>query len=244
MVQQTDTKFSEYVLANSETGFTKQDKKTTLRDLQNENRNTVPKSEGTSLLKDNGPVVEPIKLAGTKRSQQTPASSNGHLVYVRRKTESEQHKNSTFNNKANDQCKKLDERDEKNHEQPPVNDSTMHIPEPKTSEGVSGKTNTASPVADSSSLQLNIVTGLSIQHWEERLLKLQNFLKALDSSNQDDYHQRLHSLSSVGLSRVAVELEKRSIQLSMEEAKEVRRSKLVNVLDKFPVSAGEHWSVQ
>ncbi|KAI3745278.1 hypothetical protein L1987_58389 [Smallanthus sonchifolius] len=222
MVQQTDSKFSEYVLANSETGFTK----------QNKNRSMVPKSEGSSLLKNNGPVVEPIKLAGTKRSQQTPASNNGHLVYVRRKTESEQHKNSTCH-KANDQCSKLQEHDEKDHEQHPMNDS----------EGVSGKTNITSPVADSSCLQPNNAKGLNIQLWEERYYKLQNFLKALDSSNQDDYRQMLHSLSSVGLSRVAVELEKRSIQLSMEEAMEVRRAKLVDVLDKFPISAGEHRSM-
>ncbi|KAJ0489888.1 putative transcription factor C2H2 family [Helianthus annuus] len=240
MVQQTDTKFSEYVLANSETSFTKQDKKTTLRDSQHENRNMVPKSDGSFLLKDNGPVVEPIKLTGTKRSQQTPASSNGHLVYVRRKTESEQHKKST-GNKANDQCRKLDE---KNHEQHPVNGSTTCIPEPKTSEGVSGKTNITSPVIDSSCIQSNNAKVVSIQHWEERYFKLQNFLKALDSSNQDDYRQMLRSLSSVGLSRVAVELEKRSIQLSMEEAKEVQRAKIVDVLDKFPISAGEHWSMQ
>ncbi|KAI3795622.1 hypothetical protein L1987_38278 [Smallanthus sonchifolius] len=216
MVQQTDSKFSEYVLANSETGFAK----------QNENRSMVPKSEGSSLLKDNGPV------AGTKRSQQTPASNNGHLVYVRRKTESEQHKNSTCN-KANDQCSKLHENDEKDHEQHPMN----------YSEGVSGKTNITSPVVDSSCCRSNNSKGLSIQLWEERYYKLQNFLKALDSSNQDDYRQMLHSLSSVGLSRVAVELENRTIQLSMEEAKELRRAQLVDALDKFPISAGEHRSM-
>ncbi|KAD4982173.1 hypothetical protein R6Q59_001751 [Mikania micrantha] len=241
MVQQTDSKFSEYVLANSESGLTKQDKKTTLRDLPNENRTMVPKSEGSSLSKDNGPVVEHVKLAGTKRPQQIPARNNGHLVYVRRKTESDQQKNSTCN-KENDQCRKLHEHDKKNHEQGPMNDSVMCIPdpEPKISEHVSEKTNTTSHVADSSCLQLDNTKGLSIQHWEERYFKLQNFLKALDSSNQNDYHQMLRSLSSVGLSKVAVELEKRTIQLSMEEAREIQRSRLVDVLDKFPISAGEH----
>ncbi|KAK1434386.1 hypothetical protein QVD17_00126 [Tagetes erecta] len=243
MVQQTDSKFSEYVLANSETSVTKQDKKTGLRDLQHENRNKVPKSEGTSLLKDNGPVVEPIKFAGTKRPQQTPSSNSGHLVYVRRKTESEQHKNST-SNKANDQCREVHEHDGKNHEQYPMSDSVMCIPATKASEGVSGKTNITSPVVDSSCFQSNNPKGFSIQHWEERYLKLQNFLKALDSSNLDDYRQMLRSLSSVGLSKVAVELEKRSIQLSMVEAKEVQRAKLVDILDIFPISAREHRPVK
>lgn len=235
MVQQTDSKFSEYVLANSETGFPKHDKTTTLRDFQNENRNMVPEADGSSLLKDNGPVVENIKVAGIKRPQPTPASNNGHLVYVRRKTESEQRKNSTCNT-TNNQPSKLLEHDVKNHEQHPMNNSTIcvhkEIPEPKTSEGFSGKSNIILPVADSSCLQLNHVKGLSIQHWQERYFKLQNFLKALDLSNQNDYCQMLRSLSSVGLSRVAVELEKRSIQLSMEEAREVQRAKLVNLLDK------------
>ncbi|KAK9051885.1 hypothetical protein SSX86_028513 [Deinandra increscens subsp. villosa] len=236
MVQQTDSKFSEYVLANSENAFTKQDKKTTVRDLQNENRNMVPKSDEMS--KDKGPTAEPIKLAGSKRSQQAPTSNSGHLVYVRRKTELE-HKNSTCNI-ANVHCGKLHKHDEKNHEQCSINDSKTYIPEAKTSEGISGKTNITSAVADSSSLQLNNAKGLGIQHWEERYFRLQNFLKALDSSNQDDYRQMLRTLSSVGLSRVAVELEKRTIQLSMEEAREVQRSKLVDVLDKFPITAGEH----
>ncbi|KVI04042.1 uncharacterized protein LOC112525707 [Cynara cardunculus var. scolymus] len=267
MVQQTDSKFSEYVLANSETGFPNHDKKTALRDLQNENRNMGFKSDGSSLLKDNGPAVEAVKVSGTKRPQpectmrsphqQTPVSNNGHLVYVRRKTESEQHKNSNCN-KANDQPKKLYEHDEKNHGQYPTNDSTIctrkNISEPKTSEGVSstaplvtldsGKSNITSPVTDSSCLKLDNPRGLNIPHWEERYLRLQNFLKALDLSNQDDYHQMLRSLSSVGLSRIAVELEKRSIQLSLEEAREVQRAKLVDVLDKFPRSVGEHQSTK
>ncbi|XP_076934912.1 uncharacterized protein LOC143601369 [Bidens hawaiensis] len=244
MVQQTDSKFSECVLANSETGFTNPDRRTTTsRDLQNANRDMELNSEGTSLLKDDRPAVEPVKLAGTKRSQQTPTSNNGHLVYVRRKTEPEQHKNS-ISNKSNDHSRKLHEHDEKHHQQNAITDSTMCVPESKTSDGVSGKTNTTLHVADSSSFQLNNAKGFSIQHWEERYKKLQNFLKALDSSNQDDYRQMLHSLSSAGLSRIVVELEKRAIILSMEEAKEVQRAKLVDILDKFPISAGEHRSRQ
>ncbi|KAL4572797.1 hypothetical protein LXL04_019582 [Taraxacum kok-saghyz] len=212
MVQQTDSKFSERVLANSETTFAKHDKKTVLRNLQNEKTNMVPKSDESSLLKANDPPLESNKLSGIKRPQQTPGSNKSNLVYVRRKTESEHHKNSTCN-KPNDQPKKLNESNEKNHEQDPVNNPTICVPESKTLPLVthdSGKSNITLPASDSKGL-------LSIQQWEERYVRLQNLLKILDLSNQDDYRQMLRSLTSVGLSRVAVELEKRSIQLSMEE---------------------------
>ncbi|KAI3781042.1 hypothetical protein L2E82_11041 [Cichorium intybus] len=236
MVQQTDSKFSERVLAYSETSFP--NKKTALRDLQNEKRNMVPTSDENSLLKDNDPSVESIKVSGIKRPQQTPASTKGNLVYVRRKTESEHHKNSTCN-KANDQPIKLHEHDEKNQEQDPVHNSTVLIPESKTSPLVthdSGKSNINLPTENSKGLLL-------IQQWEERYFRLQNFLKVLDLSNQDDYRQMLRSLTSVGLSKVAVELEKRSIQLSMEEAREIQRAKLVDTLHKIP-TAEEHQSTK
>nr|AFK49386.1 unknown [Medicago truncatula] len=57
-------------------------------------------------------------------------------------------------------------------------------------------------------------------------------LRKLDQSDQAEYIQMLQSLSSVELSRHAVELEKRSIQLSLEEAKELQRVAVLNVLGK------------
>nr|XP_043612909.1 uncharacterized protein LOC122584899 [Erigeron canadensis] len=253
MVQQTDSKFSEYVLANSETSFTKHDNKTSLRDLQNE----VPKLDGGSLSKENGPDV---KVSGIKRPQpestmtstcqQSSSTSSGPLVYVRRKTEPEQHKNSATD-KANDQPSRLHENDGKNNGQNSVNDSTMlcirnDISEPKTCGGMlstvplatldSGKSNITSHVADSIRLQVDNSKGLGIHLWEERKIRLQNLLKVLDLSNQDEYCQMLRSLSSVGLSKVAVELEKRAIKLSVDEAKEVQRAKHMDMLDKFPTS--------
>ncbi|CAH1433499.1 unnamed protein product [Lactuca virosa] len=174
-----------------------------------------------SLLKDDDSSVEANKVSGIKRPQQTPTNNKGNLVYVRRKTESEHHKNSNCI-KPNDQPIKPHEHDEKNHEQKnPINDSTISTHK---------DTKISSPSKGLS----------SIQQWEERYMRLQNFLKVLDLSNQDDYRQMLRSLTSVGLSRVAVELEKRSIQLSMEEAREVQRAKLVDTLHKFSTTTGEH----
>ncbi|KAJ6346496.1 hypothetical protein OIU78_009011 [Salix suchowensis] len=69
-------------------------------------------------------------------------------------------------------------------------------------------------------------------HWEERYCQLQILLKKLDESDQEEYAQKLRSVSSVELSRHAIELEKRSIQLSLEEAKEVQRVAILNVLGK------------
>ncbi|KAM7259623.1 hypothetical protein ACFE04_015364 [Oxalis oulophora] len=49
---------------------------------------------------------------------------------------------------------------------------------------------------------------------------------------EQDYLQKLQSLSSVELSRHVVELEKRSFQLSLEEAKELQRAAYLNVWEK------------
>ncbi|KAE8716929.1 Ubiquitin family protein isoform 1 [Hibiscus syriacus] len=69
-------------------------------------------------------------------------------------------------------------------------------------------------------------------HSEEWYYQLQMLLKNLDQSDLEDYAQMLRSLSAVKLSKEAVELEKRSIQLSLEEAKELQRSSVLNVLGK------------
>ncbi|CAI9275769.1 unnamed protein product [Lactuca saligna] len=154
--------------------------------------------------------------------QQTPIRNNGlHLVYVRRKPESEHHKNTICNNKSKHLPITLSEQDDNNQqqEQSPMKDSPINIPE--TSSALPSVTDITS-----NSHQLDYTKKLSVQNWEERYLLLQNFLKAVDQSTQDDYLQMLRSLSSVDLSRLAVELERRTIRLSMEEAKEVRRAKI------------------
>lgn len=70
------------------------------------------------------------------------------------------------------------------------------------------------------------------QRWKERFGQLQVFLKACDQSNQDDYIQKLRSLSSAGRSKHAYELERRAIQLTLEEGKELHRVRILNVLGK------------
>ncbi|KAJ1702721.1 hypothetical protein LUZ63_002500 [Rhynchospora breviuscula] len=70
------------------------------------------------------------------------------------------------------------------------------------------------------------------QDWKERFIRLQAFLKSCDQSNQEDYIRMLRSLSAVGRSKHAIELEKRAIHLLLEEGKELHRMKVLNVLGK------------
>lgn len=128
--------------------------------------------------------------------QQTPIRNNGlHLVYVRRKPESEHHKNTICNNKSKHLPITLSEQDDNNQqqeqeqeqeqkEQSPMKDSPIHIPE--TSSALPSVTNITS-----NSHQLDYTKKMSVQNWEERYLLLQNFLKAVDQSTQDDYLQSM-----------------------------------------------------
>ncbi|CAN7133414.1 hypothetical protein BRARA_H01809 [Brassica rapa] len=69
--------------------------------------------------------------------------------------------------------------------------------------------------------------------WEERYHHLQMLLNKLNDSDQTDHHlHTLWSFSSAELSKHAVDLEKRSIQLSLEEAREMQRVAALNVLGR------------
>lgn len=272
MVQQTkDSMFCEYSLENTETGLlntTKQlstslsEKKTVLRDLQNENGNSVPKSSHTSADKS-----ESFKTSFPKRSAaeslttplqlQYPMSNagNGHLVYVRRKPDTEPGRSITCDNHGNGvDCSKLRETDiqdeatqKKSHvKEPKISTSeTSSIPIPSsvvlssarpTVSSSIEKDNDILPPANLNHLHASSIGNpvrVSSKQWEERYIQLQNLLKNLDQSDQNDYVQMLRSLSSVELSKHAVELEKRSIQLSLDEAKELQRVRILDVLERY-----------
>ncbi|KAJ3685775.1 hypothetical protein LUZ61_014939 [Rhynchospora tenuis] len=70
------------------------------------------------------------------------------------------------------------------------------------------------------------------ENFRERFAKLQIFLKDCDCSRQDDYIRMLRSLSAVGRSKHAIALEKRAMDLLMEEGKELRRMNNLHVLGK------------
>ncbi|KAL5789007.1 hypothetical protein ACOSP7_005956 [Xanthoceras sorbifolium] len=277
MVQQTvDSKFNEYGLSSPETKLPSHDKqlsvavkKTALRELQNENRMMVPISSGNSpYSKDRGPIIDANKLSGTKRplhechlspsSDQSPNSNaaNGHLVYVRRRSETEVGKSSASDIASiNADCMlpRSVGHPENSHHKPQIKEPKLSsfpaiAPLPTTSflsssgkpsVALLGKSGMKLPSADSNHRPVGspVVSfekprGMKHLPWEERYHRLQMLLKKLDQSDPEDYVQMLRSLSSVELSRHAVELEKRSIQLSLEEVKEVTRVEKLNVLGK------------
>ncbi|BBH09883.1 hypothetical protein Prudu_022518 [Prunus dulcis] len=297
MVQQTiDSKFSEYGMGATESELPVHDKqlsvpvkKTALRDLQNDIRVAMPNSFGSPpLLKDGGPISNAPRVSGTKRplpepecpmslpQHQLPSSSaaNGHLVYVRRKSEADVVRSSTCDNASiNADCQVS--RTLSHHEastRPSHHETSTRpshqeasarpifqtkeskvycipafAPFPMSASTIQpGKPSVSAPhcksgirIAPSGSNPLASATqtlagskGLRNLHWEERCHQLQLLLRKLDQSEQEDYLHMLRSLSSVDLSRHAVELEKRSIQLSLEEAKELQCVGFLNVLGK------------
>ncbi|PRQ19271.1 hypothetical protein RchiOBHm_Chr7g0215391 [Rosa chinensis] len=116
-----------------------------------------------------------------------------------------------------------------------------------------GKSSNASPGARSRHLKFTpdrMVSNLvdpkrnNDENRTERFLCLQNLLKLIDESNQGEYIQMLRCLSSSELNRHAVELEKRSMLLSVEEAKEIQRMKALNILVKSPMTSNSPLTVE
>lgn len=265
-------------MANTENDLPAQDKqlpvgakKTALRDLQNDNRIMVPNSTGNSpLSKDRGPISDATQLSGAKRPslecpvspphQQSPCSNaaNGHLVYVRRKSEAELGKGGTGDSASitadclqSGQLAHLEEitQPKSQMKEPKVSCFPAFVPFPMTA-SISSSGNASlphslgkpgmrlglaesnyHPVAPAIPLLTN-PKGLKNMQWEERYHQLQMLLRKLDEADQEEYLQLLRTLSPVELSKHAVDLEKRSIQLSLEEAKELQRVAALNVLGK------------
>ncbi|XP_061977586.1 uncharacterized protein LOC133698613 isoform X4 [Populus nigra] len=244
MVQQTiDSKSGEHGLGNADNNSSIHDKhfplvvkKTALRDVQNENR--IPKSvENSPLSKDGGKTMNGIKVSGAKRpssedlmyrplpcyESSTSGAPNFRLVDARGKSEAE--------------VGKLSHPEETAQPKRPQIESTvstfpalvpMPVAPPIISSGKPsvplplGQSSTFSP-AESSYLPVGSIVpssnpkGEKNMHWEERYHQLQISLKKSDESDLDEYVQMLQSVSSVELSKHAIEVEKRSIQLSLEE---------------------------
>ncbi|KQJ91352.1 uncharacterized protein LOC100825460 [Brachypodium distachyon] len=76
---------------------------------------------------------------------------------------------------------------------------------------------------------------------KERFIRLQAFLRNNEQSGQDEYIRILRSLSSVDRRKHAIELEKRAVNLLIEEGKELQKMKALNVLGKLPST--EHLSL-
>lgn len=217
--------------------------------MQNENRSRVPTSLGNSSLpKERESVINAIKVSGIKRPPSECLASlpedhsrridatTGHFVYVRRKSEAVLRKSNTCDKRSNNaHCPHMGQL---GHNEETT--QLMHTLSRKPTDPPLGKTGNRLPPAEanyppitSAIPFLDNPRGMKSQHWEERNLQLQRLLRKLDQSNQEDYLQMLRSLSSIDLSRHAVKLERRSIQLSLEEGKELQRVGAFNILEKL-----------
>ncbi|GER42390.1 integral membrane protein hemolysin-III homolog [Striga asiatica] len=192
------------------------------------------------------------KITGTKSSvsefvNRSPGSNarSGHIVYVRRKPETDSKKTDSM--KSDGQCVPAQQSTEVNKSMTCAPDATLlpRASSPNSSStrrsvspspGTPGNAKSAES-AEPEYVHINSSNPSSeplgkanvVASWEERYRCLQSLLKTLDQSNQQ-YVQMLRSLSSVELSRQAVELEKRSMKLSMEEAKEIERAGMLGML--------------
>lgn len=97
-----------------------------------------------------------------------------------------------------------------------------------------GKYLKLSPTPDSS-LLVNEGKTETILPYQKRFIELQAFLKRCDEPDQG-YLKTLRSLSAAARSEHAVDLENRAILLSLEEAKEIGRMKMLDVFAKNPES--------
>ncbi|RRT36498.1 hypothetical protein BHE74_00043513 [Ensete ventricosum] len=235
-------------------------KKVALRELPNESKNKTNKPLLNSLPKDclKGLTHESGKVVGSKRQQpdgppspssnlpQVKVSPLANLVYTRRKLETEQgkmgacvyidHAESPELRKLSSNCtKRLNMQKELILE--PKATSSMGLAFPH-SHGKSISRLAGPEPQDSTIAAAECPFPADPPHkvhnegWKDRFLRLQMFLKTCDQSHQEDYIQMLRSLSAIGRSRHAVELEKRAIYLLLEEGKELQRMKALNVLGK------------
>ncbi|XP_043712171.1 uncharacterized protein LOC122660971 [Telopea speciosissima] len=276
MVQKMiEPKTKDLGLSNAESSLPPSDKqqlplkKTALRDLHNDNI-LRPKPVGIShLLKDRGPTMAAVKVSGIKRpapecptsphGHQSPINNaNGHIVYIRRKSESEVGKSSTCEiMESGADCPPLGQfshREQGTYRQQIQMDSKIfpspafaplpvapHMifssggPTVPLSQGEIG--NGLSPAepnypAVSAAVPFLVSPQASNQNWRERFLRLETFLRNCDHSSREEYIQMLRSLSAAGRSKQAVEIEKKAIQLLLEEGRELHRMKVLNVFGK------------
>ncbi|XP_010941420.1 uncharacterized protein [Elaeis guineensis] len=232
MVQQMVDNFSKYRMLSSGSAVPAGDKqhsvsvkKVALRELPNESRNIMIKPTGTSPLpKEKRLIPDSVKVVGTKRPQPADPSSpsghqnpgnigpNGHLVYVRRKLETEQGKMSTF--VSTDSAGSPDSRKSGNNRTKEQNVQQCQTQEPKAASlpvpvtGASAATSSGEQLLphcpgkiitelaapephDSMVTSITPVLAdperLGNQDWNERFNRLQMFLNSCDQSSQEEY---------------------------------------------------------
>ncbi|KAG0453313.1 hypothetical protein HPP92_025703 [Vanilla planifolia] len=169
-------------------------------------------------------------LAGSKKQQeesslsptsrlQTPATKGSpSLVYVRRKLETVHGKiNASSAGDTPDLPKMGSEAREKDE----VQWEELEVSKMAQREA-------ADPAQSNVELQREV----SINYWTERYNRLQEYLKYLDQSGLKDYAKKYQTFSIEDLNKHAVNLEKRAIRLSLEEALQSQIVRDLNLLGK------------
>ncbi|KAG9144789.1 hypothetical protein Leryth_017259 [Lithospermum erythrorhizon] len=204
----------------------------------------MSKSTGNPLLEMNGPNGKGAEITSAKTSAPDFANNasqgkcspiygaSGHLVYVRRKPEVESSKSSGCGSRSvGTDCDPVTKSS--NHDEAFKCREDLKEPENKRTKNILSPSECTPHITGAGSLPADKKT-VNFKQLHERYCDLQDVLRALDQSNQDEYIQLLRSLSSVELNRHAVDLEKRAIQLTFEEAKELQRAFAFNVLESYP----------
>ncbi|KAJ8538183.1 hypothetical protein K7X08_014723 [Anisodus acutangulus] len=236
-------------------------RKTALRDVQNQKGSLISNHhQENSHFLGARTIADPTRVCGTKRlTPERPSNTNGtneHILNARRRFELELGKGRLQNNMdkfveathSKNLCQlqrvipqKQNQQREGSSSHPPVAMPNHLTPTMTFSHGgpsipnsLGKATNNSHHAAqiDSSKFSPEPVRTLDDQKLTEHYIHLQNFLKQCDEANQTDYVQMLLRLSPAELSRHAVDLEKRAIQLTIEEGKEMQRVKGLNVLGK------------
>nr|XP_043612681.1 uncharacterized protein LOC122584698 [Erigeron canadensis] len=200
-------------------------KKIALRDVQNNNNNLTREPLQESLLPTEGQsFLDASKTIGTKRLTPDYASpllnNNGAhepLSYPRKKFEFEGNRGRTVGSTEKiagyQQSASLPQVSH-------LNGKSLHYGTSVTQTPMGSKTSVAR-FKESSEDQRT-----------DRFIRLQNFIKQCDGSNNRENIQFLLRLSPSELSKHAVELEKRAIQLTIDEGKEMQRMQALNILGK------------
>lgn len=225
-------------------------KKTVLADVQNDKR-VVRNYRESSIFMNGGPTADKVKVSGTKRlTTESPTShpwpplpdhtaTKEHLVYTTKKSEFVPGNKKTENTDRNMSSPPLKrfcsmEQETPQKQSRAVENNTHQFSSPGNG-AESAETvclNDTSKVALPSDCK-RVEDQKICQNWEERYVNLQNYLKICDSESTHKKHiQNLRHLSPAELSMYAVELEKRAIQLTIEEGKEFQRMKALKIFEK------------
>ncbi|XP_020599435.1 uncharacterized protein LOC110038859 [Phalaenopsis equestris] len=216
-------------------------KKVSLRDLPSEINNFASNPLDFSPHNDGESISETAKLSGSKREQPCSPSTHpqqhsiysGHLVYVRRKLDVEPSKLSIENvESADPPClsnywkEQSSETKSPKEEETKLSGSSTRFSSPSSfisplrPEPLPGSWKPGNLITNHNIVSPATETETHSQgegYWKERFVRLQTFLKNCDQSNQEKYIQSLRSLSAAGRSKHAVELERRAIQLLLDE---------------------------